>query len=204
MDKEVIIAELRRVAAKLNTSFLTMQQFGEHAQFSVSTVKYSFGSWNEAVEAAGLEPKPAGGPPVQLKFPEEDLLQEIIRLTQERGREPTIHAMNAKGRFGDSVYRKRFGSLAKACQLAYARYGFSQAAKRPAAENSETLEPAAQSSPTRVVVPKTYKPRDARSRKKVQFGEPIDFRGLRFAPINEQGVVYVSGMISRELGFLIE
>jgi len=41
-------------------------------------------------------------------------------------------------------------------------------------------------------------------RKKVQFGEPIDFRRLRFAPINEQGVVYLFGMISRELGFLIE
>jgi hypothetical protein len=39
---------------------------------------------------------------------------------------------------------------------------------------------------------------------KVQFGEPLDFRGLRYAPINEQGVVYIFGMISRELGFLVE
>jgi hypothetical protein len=36
------------------------------------------------------------------------------------------------------------------------------------------------------------------------FGEPIDFRGLRHAPINEQGVVYLFGMVSRELGFSIE
>jgi hypothetical protein len=40
------------------------------------------------------------------------------------------------------------------------------------------------------------KPRD--------FGEPIDFRGLRHAPINEQGVVFLFGMISRELGFVVE
>lgn len=32
----------------------------------------------------------------------------------------------------------------------------------------------------------------------------MDFRGLRHAPINEQGVVYLFGMVSRELGFLIE
>ncbi|MBN2380334.1 hypothetical protein JXM67_11095 [candidate division WOR-3 bacterium] len=36
------------------------------------------------------------------------------------------------------------------------------------------------------------------------YGEPIDFRGLRHAPINEQGVVYLFGMVSRELGFSIE
>jgi hypothetical protein len=36
------------------------------------------------------------------------------------------------------------------------------------------------------------------------YGEPIDFRGLRHAPINEQGVVFLFGMVSRELGFNIE
>ncbi len=32
----------------------------------------------------------------------------------------------------------------------------------------------------------------------------MDFRGLRNAPINEQGVVYLFGMVSRELGFMVE
>ncbi|MFZ3090032.1 MAG: hypothetical protein WA240_05330 [Nitrospirota bacterium] len=36
------------------------------------------------------------------------------------------------------------------------------------------------------------------------YGEPINFRGLQYAPVNEQGVVYLFGMISLELGFLIE
>jgi hypothetical protein len=34
--------------------------------------------------------------------------------------------------------------------------------------------------------------------------EPLDFRGLRFAPASRQGVVYLFGMISDELGFIIE
>ncbi len=38
----------------------------------------------------------------------------------------------------------------------------------------------------------------------VEYGEPISFRGLRHAPINEQGVVYLFGMVSSELGFLVE
>ncbi len=36
------------------------------------------------------------------------------------------------------------------------------------------------------------------------FGAPLNFRGLRHAPINEQGVVYIFGMVSYELGFIVE
>ena len=36
------------------------------------------------------------------------------------------------------------------------------------------------------------------------FGSPINFRGLRHAPINELGVVYIFGMVSYELGFIVE
>jgi hypothetical protein len=44
--------------------------------------------------------------------------------------------------------------------------------------------------------PLTPKPRS--------FGEPLHFRGLRHAPINEQGVVFLFGMVSKELGFVVE
>jgi len=37
-----------------------------------------------------------------------------------------------------------------------------------------------------------------------EYGAPMDFRGLRHAPLNEQGVVYLFGMVSNELGFLVE
>jgi hypothetical protein len=43
-----------------------------------------------------------------------------------------------------------------------------------------------------------------KSIKKIEYGEPINYRGLRHAPINEQGVVYLFGMISKDLGFIIE
>lgn len=43
-----------------------------------------------------------------------------------------------------------------------------------------------------------------RKTKKQEYGEPIDFRGLRHAPINEQGVVYLFGLVSQDLGFKVE
>lgn len=37
-----------------------------------------------------------------------------------------------------------------------------------------------------------------------EFGELIDFRGLRHAPVNENGVIFLFGMVSHELGFMVE
>ena len=36
------------------------------------------------------------------------------------------------------------------------------------------------------------------------YGNPIDFRGLRHEPVNEQGVVFSFGMVAKELGYMVE
>jgi len=52
-------------------------------------------------------------------------------------------------------------------------------------------------------IPQTIKPQKAKTKPRVSM-EPIDFRGLRYAPVSRQGVVYLFGMIGHELGFVIE
>jgi hypothetical protein len=37
-----------------------------------------------------------------------------------------------------------------------------------------------------------------------QFGELLNFRGLLHAPVEEQGVVFLFGMVARELGYIVE
>lgn len=39
---------------------------------------------------------------------------------------------------------------------------------------------------------------------KQEYGAPIDFRGLRHSPLNEQGVVYVFALVARDIGFTVE
>ncbi len=206
MDKQDIIAELRRVAEKLQTSNLSGTQFAKHGRISITTVRNNFGTWNKAIESAGLNATLPGPSPDshQRKFSDDELLQEIIGLTKELGKEPSATEMAASGRHSQTLYRKRWGTFAKARQVAYARFGFPniQSVQTDGSGRAPQTEPT--STAEKVIVPQTYKPPESPRRKKVQFGEPIDFRGLRFAPINEQGVVYVFGMISRELGFLIE
>jgi hypothetical protein len=36
------------------------------------------------------------------------------------------------------------------------------------------------------------------------YGNPIDFRGLRHEPVNENGVVFLFGMVAKELGYMVE
>ena len=36
------------------------------------------------------------------------------------------------------------------------------------------------------------------------YGASLNFRGLQHAPINEQGVVFLFGMVCHELGFVVE
>lgn len=53
------------------------------------------------------------------------------------------------------------------------------------------------------LIPQTIKPKT--TKKKPGFlGEPVHFRGLKFAPANEKGVAYLFGMIAHELGFAVE
>ncbi len=35
-------------------------------------------------------------------------------------------------------------------------------------------------------------------------GEPLSFRGLQHSPVNEQGVVFLFGMVCKDLGYLVE
>jgi len=206
MDKQQVIAELRRVAELLRTSSLTTQQFSQNSQISITTVRYTFGTWKEAIEAAGLIPIARGEnflkrPPT---VSDETYLQEIIRLTQEIGHQPTEAQLSAYGHYSVKPYRRRWGNLANACKVAYAKYGFPAPNENIQTDAQDSSQPPSAEYQSRIVIPETHKPQEPRQRKKVQFGEAIDFRGLRFAPVNEQGVVYIFGMVALELGFLIE
>lgn len=199
MDKrDEILAEIRRVASKLNTERLTGKDFGRNSKISTSTVKSVFGSWNRAIEAAGMAPI-TNFIPEHKEIPDEDLMTEIIRLTKELGKRPSGSEMNALGKFSAKPYSKRWGTFAKGREIAYQTLGFPIVSDATLPIDSKPVI-----LPQEAIVPETIKPKVSHERKKVQFGQPIDFRGLRFAPINEQGVVYLFGMISRELGFLIE
>lgn len=56
---------------------------------------------------------------------------------------------------------------------------------------------------TRTLAP-VPQPRHAKLTDRATYGNPIDFRGLRHEPVNEQEVVFLFGMVARELGYMVE
>lgn len=51
---ENLLAELRRVAAKLNGKRLTLDKFNELSRVHSTTLRYRFGSWKSALDLAGI------------------------------------------------------------------------------------------------------------------------------------------------------
>jgi len=96
--------ELRRVAEELGER-PTVRQFNEYSEHSEATVRDRFGSWSDALAAAGLETAGSKRP-----IPRPELLEELRDLAAELGHRPTAEEMNTQGPRWATVYQRRFGS----------------------------------------------------------------------------------------------
>lgn len=199
-DKQRILQEIKRVAQLTAPMALSKRSFLSQSSLKESYIRYHFGTWNDALEAAGFQPNAAG---IRISgnasIPDDELLAEIGEVWKKCGRRPTIDLMNSQGKFSKKPYVKRWGTFSQAIEAFVQKFG------EPISGDhlKEYVRPKTNDLPT--MIPNTYKPVSSTgSRTQVFYGEPIDFRGLRHAPVNEQGVVYLFALVSRELGFLIE
>ncbi len=181
---ENLLNELRRVAEQLGKP-PTKKQFAKLGRASSKVYANRFGSWNNALKQAGLAIQRV------LNIPEGELLAEIEKVWDQIGRQPKWKEMNRLGRFTSTTYRNRFGSWIKALEE-FAKW--KNKGQEKITTNSDEAVPDIS----------LNQPRKLRTSRKVEYGEPIDFLGLRHAPLNEQGVVYMFGILSRKLGFIIE
>jgi hypothetical protein len=104
---------LRDLAAELGRSPMPREMQTRSDLPSSSTYTQRFGSWNAALEAAGLEPyrRPT--------FSDEQLLQILRDLAAELGRTPLLRELQARSDLpSSSVYTRRFGGWNAALQAA--------------------------------------------------------------------------------------
>jgi hypothetical protein len=122
-QQQRIIAEMKRVAKKLGTNQLSQNDFDEHHELGgVTTAGMLFGSWNLAIKAAGLTPYPSGGPGPR-RITDDELLEELIRVHKHFGKMPSERNVAAIGNYSLTPYKERWGSIAKAREVAYLRFG---------------------------------------------------------------------------------
>lgn len=105
-----LLEDIRAVAAEVGER-PTLNDYREHGTAGVTTIYSHFGSWQDALAEAGYEPREPDS-----EVTDEELLEELERLTDELGKRPTAAEMNEHGAHWASTYRRAFGSWNAACE----------------------------------------------------------------------------------------
>jgi hypothetical protein len=193
--RDELVAELASVARRLGERSVSRRIWLRETGITMSQVYRYFDSWNEFVIAAGLVADDRS------RASDDELLAALRDAFVQAGSITTKHRVRKFCRYGCDVYTKHFGSWPQVLgrlrgwveendpNFAYLgdlpRDGF-------AADFSASGEGAVQATPS------------WESNAGAQYGPLLNFRGLQHAPINEHGVVFLFGMVARDLGFIVE
>jgi len=111
VSTDELIGDLKRVAAELHVNSVTYRQYEEIGKYSSQTVRTRFGSWNNALEKAGLNVSN------EFNIPDERLFENIERLWIKLGRQPRKRDMiSSLSEYSERPYTRRFGSWRKALE----------------------------------------------------------------------------------------
>lgn len=109
--REKLLGELTDLADELGRR-PTYDDAGKYESSAAETYSNEFGSWNEALQEAGL------GVNDRVNIPREELLEEIHRLSDSTGRTPKLDDLEKDGEFAHTAYYRVFGSWNEALKEA--------------------------------------------------------------------------------------
>jgi len=210
-NKRHILNSIAAIATQLGRP-PSRSEFISRSGISLHFVLQSFPSWNEAIRAVGLRPYS-----LNARIDDRALLEDWGRtvrrnrpIVRNRGRLPR-HVYRRQGKYSPHTLANRFGGWSSVPR-AFRHFAKGQRewadvlALLPApvaralssnAARSQTSESSVSSIPPKQLQHPPLKGRAI-------YGNPTNFRGLRYEPVNEQGVVLLFGMLAKDLGYMIE
>lgn len=199
VDRASVIKEIRRIAQEKNVNSLTRSEFLAETGISRWQIYQVFDSWREACEEAGLEPNYQNVP-----IENDELFEEMRSVFIRYGGICTRTKFSKLSRYSREAYRKRFGKWSDTLYefrnwLAEKKIAFPFIDKLPSDSITEDTTQLGLEQQTATETQHYWK-----SIGGTTYGSFLNFRGLQHAPLNEQGVVFLFGMICRELGFVVE
>lgn len=113
---ETLIADVQRVAADLGRNSLRFHEYKARGKFSPNTVVRRFGTWNKALELAGLTKVR------QYKISDEELFKNLEDLWIRLGRQPRREEVSkSSSKYSSGAYEYRFKTW-NAALRAFASY----------------------------------------------------------------------------------
>ncbi|HET8925688.1 MAG TPA: hypothetical protein VFN26_22080, partial [Candidatus Acidoferrum sp.] len=225
-DKQLILDSLAAIARGAGrppsrSEFISLTGIAEHQ------VSQFFPTWNDAVRAAGLQPFT-----LNVRLKDRELLADWAYAVRKKRKIPARRAYRHLGQFDVRTFERRFGPWSKLPEVfrkfahgkpewadvvallpARAPKRISKPAPNPAhpepvgAGLAPPASRALNHNSASLVLSNKVPPaklRFAPLEDRPSYGHPIDFRGLRHEPVNEQGVVLLFGMVAKELGYIVE
>lgn len=104
ISESALLEELKRLGDELAKQ-PTLHEMNEYGEYWGSTYKNHFGSWADAIEAAGFDPSEVARP-----IERDALHAELDRVREKIGRRPTMAEMVEHGKHHPSTYVRKFGS----------------------------------------------------------------------------------------------
>ena len=106
-----LIADIVQVSKKLNQSFVTADEYKKNGRFGLTTVRRKFGTWNAAIEKAGLDKNE------QVNNSEEKLFENLLKVWTKLGRQPSYGEIEKPlSNVSIATYEKRFGGWRNALE----------------------------------------------------------------------------------------
>lgn len=184
-SEESLLAEIRRVATELRKDSLTQDEFKKHGRVSTQVIKRRFGTWNKALAKSGLSVTK------RVNITDEEIFEEIERVWSLLRHRPSREEFDKLSTVSAGLLKKRFGGLLKAFDQFLALKGKGDPVVAVPVLPVETGRTPGSGTRTRRTGSRRY-------------GSLINFRGMQHAPMNELGVVFLFGMLAKELGFVVE
>lgn len=115
-----LLADLRRVATTLGTSVVAQREYNRLGTYSSSTLARRFGTWNKALEVAGLSISN------EVNIPDDRLFENLLNLWQHYGRQPRrAELAKPPSAISQGPYKRRFRTWKEALTsfVSYANAG---------------------------------------------------------------------------------
>ena len=111
VTKDELIADIKRVALKLNRGSVTEKEYGENGKYAFVTCIRKFGSWNNTLKKAGLDIN------LLRTISEEELFQNLEEIWIKLGRQPYGDEVQQPfSKYHVATYERRFGTWRKALE----------------------------------------------------------------------------------------
>ena len=196
MSKAEIMAAIRKCTKELGHC-PSLGELTARARVSRRDVQKLFGNYGMAVRACGMEPKK--GSPTKV----EDLFVDWAGVVRKLGKLPTIFDYERESVYSSKPLIGRFKGWRQVpeAMLAYAER------EKLESEWTDVMELIRQSQVKGcgADLSRAGEPRGTGKllRDRPTYGPPMMEAGLAYGPANELGVVFLFGMVARQLGFVV-